>query len=107
MCGIAGLFIKDPKLEGQLGALLTKMTATLCSRGPDSAGFAIYGAGQDGKTKLTIAGPTSAYDIGAAAEKLRAAIAPKAPVRLSAITSRRRLGSNTASPSAVSIAPSR
>lgn len=82
MCGIAGLFIKDPKLEPHLGALLTKMTSTLCSRGPDSAGFAIYSTGQDGKTKLTIAGPTSAYDIGAAAEKLRAAIAPKAPMSI-------------------------
>jgi asparagine synthetase B (glutamine-hydrolysing) len=37
MCGIAGLFIKDPKLEPKLGALLAKMTSTLCSRGPDSA----------------------------------------------------------------------
>lgn len=82
MCGIAGLFIKDPKLEPELGALLAKMTSTLCSRGPDSAGFAIYGAGQDGKTKLTIAGPTASYDIGAAAEKLRATIAPKAPMSI-------------------------
>lgn len=82
MCGIAGLFIKDPKLEPELGALLAKMTSTLCSRGPDSAGFAIYSTGQDGKTKLTIAGPTASYDIGVAAEKLRAAIAPKAPVSL-------------------------
>lgn len=79
MCGIAGLFIKNPKLEPQLGELLTKMTSTLCSRGPDSAGFAIYSSGQDGKTKLTIAGPSADYDITAAAEKLRAAVAPKAP----------------------------
>lgn len=80
MCGIAGLFIKNPKLEPELGALLTKMTSTLCSRGPDSAGFAIYSAGQDGKTKLTIAGPSADYDIGAAAKNLRAAIAPTAPM---------------------------
>jgi len=39
MCGIAGLFIKDPKLEPKLGALLAKMMSTLCSRGPDSAGL--------------------------------------------------------------------
>lgn len=82
MCGIAGLFIKDPKLEPLLGTFLSKMTSTLCSRGPDSAGFAIYSAGQDGKTKLTIAGPTPAYDIETAAKKLRDAVAPKASVAI-------------------------
>ena len=45
MCGIVGLFLKDPKLEGELGALLAGMLGTLCDRGPDSAGFAVYGAG--------------------------------------------------------------
>lgn len=74
MCGIAGLFIKDKALEPKLGEYLTKMTSTLCSRGPDSAGFAIYGAGQDGKTKVTIAGPTEQYDIASAAQKLVQAI---------------------------------
>src|SRR5680860_1135000 len=57
MCGIAGLFIKDPKLQPQLGDLLSKMTSTLCSRGPDSAGFAVYGDGKEGKVKLVLAGP--------------------------------------------------
>lgn len=82
MCGIAGLFIKDKKLEPQLGALLAKMTSTLCGRGPDSAGFAIYSDGENGKVKLTIAGPTPAYDIDAAAKMLRASVAPHAPVAL-------------------------
>lgn len=74
MCGIAGLFIKDKALEPKLGEYLAKMTSTLCSRGPDSAGFAIYGAGDAGKTKVTIAGPSEAYDISSAADKLIAAI---------------------------------
>lgn len=78
MCGIAGLFIKDKTLEPQLGALLAKMTSTLCSRGPDSAGFAIYGPGEKGKSKLTLSGPCESYDIMAAARKLTAAIAPDA-----------------------------
>lgn len=84
MCGIAGLFIKDPILRPQLGELLAKMTSTLCSRGPDSAGFAIYGAGEEGKSKLTIAGPSEAF-IRNVAERLVAAIDPKASsaVRLS------------------------
>ncbi|MBS0238744.1 MAG: glutamine amidotransferase family protein [Proteobacteria bacterium] len=80
MCGIAGLFIKQRSLEPRLGELLTKMTSTLCGRGPDSAGFAIYGAGGQRKTKLTIAGPSASYDIGAAAERLKREAAPKATV---------------------------
>jgi len=80
MCGIAGLFIKDKALEPKLGEYLAKMTSTLCSRGPDSAGFAIYGAGQDGKTKVTIAGPNEAYDIASAAQKLVQAIDKDAKV---------------------------
>lgn len=74
MCGIAGLFIKDPKLEPRLGELLAKMTSTLCSRGPDSAGFAIYGHGKTGQTKLTIAGSTAEVDIARAAKLLVEAI---------------------------------
>ncbi|GAB4066331.1 glutamine amidotransferase family protein [Ancylobacter sonchi] len=68
MCGIVGLFIKDPKLEPQLGALLAEMLDVMCSRGPDSAGFAVYGSGKDGTVKLTLRGPagTDFAAIGAA-----------------------------------------
>lgn len=84
MCGIAGLFIKDPKLQPQLGELLAKMTSTLCSRGPDSAGFAIYGSADAGRSKLTIAGSSEAVITNVAA-KLVDAIDPAASfaVRLS------------------------
>jgi methylamine---glutamate N-methyltransferase subunit A len=54
MCGIAGLFLKDPKLHPDLGAMLTRMLAPLCDRGPDSAGFAVYGAEVPGCTKITV-----------------------------------------------------
>ncbi len=43
MCGIVGLFIKNPRLENSLGRLLTPMLVEMTERGPDSAGFAIYG----------------------------------------------------------------
>ena len=33
MCGIVGLFLKDPKLEPQLGAMLTDMLITMTDRG--------------------------------------------------------------------------
>lgn len=54
MCGIVGLFLKDPKLEPQLGALLTDMLITMTDRGPDSAGIAIYGGAKDGLGKITV-----------------------------------------------------
>jgi methylamine---glutamate N-methyltransferase subunit A len=54
MCGIVGLFIKDPSLEPELGRLTAAMLTTLSDRGPDSAGFAVYGAGKPGETKLTL-----------------------------------------------------
>ncbi|MFY9292871.1 MAG: glutamine amidotransferase family protein [Methylorubrum rhodinum] len=56
MCGIVGLFLKNPKLEPQLGALLADMLKTMTERGPDSAGFAVYGADGAG-VKLTLRGP--------------------------------------------------
>lgn len=54
MCGIAGIFLKDRRLEPTLGALLAGMLAPLCDRGPDSAGFAVYGADTPGSIKLTL-----------------------------------------------------
>jgi methylamine---glutamate N-methyltransferase subunit A len=60
MCGIVGLFIKDPSLEPELGRLTAGMLATMSDRGPDSAGFAVYGAGDDRHTKLTLRGASAA-----------------------------------------------
>jgi glutamate synthase domain-containing protein 1 len=56
MCGIVGLFLKDRALEPQLGALLAGMLEVMTDRGPDSAGFAVYGAGTAGRIKLTVRG---------------------------------------------------
>jgi methylamine---glutamate N-methyltransferase subunit A len=57
MCGIVGLFIKDKALEPRLGELTAAMLATMCERGPDSAGFAIYGDAKSGKAKITLQSP--------------------------------------------------
>lgn len=54
MCGIVGLFLKDPKLEPKLGEMLTDMLVTMTDRGPDSAGIAIYSGASDGIGKITI-----------------------------------------------------
>ena len=55
MCGIVGLFLKSQRLEPELGALTAGMLATMSDRGPDSAGFAIYGD-REGGTKITVRG---------------------------------------------------
>jgi glutamate synthase domain-containing protein 1 len=54
MCGIVGLFLKDKALEPELGHLLSGMLTTMSDRGPDSAGFAVYGAPVAGWVKLTL-----------------------------------------------------
>ena len=54
MCGIVGLFLKDKALEPKLGEMLSEMLITMTDRGPDSAGIAIYGQDQKGRTKFTV-----------------------------------------------------
>jgi methylamine---glutamate N-methyltransferase subunit A len=74
MCGIVGLFLKDESEGAALGALLAEMLGVLSDRGPDSAGFAVYGAPQAGLAKLTLRAADERYDFGGLAEKLRKAI---------------------------------
>ena len=55
MCGIVGLYLKNPQLEARLGTLFEPMLQAMTDRGPDSAGFAIYGDEvADGWVKLTL-----------------------------------------------------
>ena len=70
MCGIVGLFLKDPNLESELGSLLAPMLCTMSERGPDSAGFAVYGECFPGCIKLTLRGDENT-DFSAIAEDLR------------------------------------
>lgn len=64
MCGIVGLFLKNPALQPQLGALTAQMLKTMTERGPDSAGFAIYGGAAHGRTKMTLRGVTEVLRLG-------------------------------------------
>jgi methylamine---glutamate N-methyltransferase subunit A len=57
MCGIVGLFAKNKAIEPRLGQLLSGMLEVMTSRGPDSAGFAIYNGDGEDRFKLTIRGP--------------------------------------------------
>ena len=42
MCGIIGLHLKNSGLEPRLGELLAEMLEAMATRGPDSAGIAVY-----------------------------------------------------------------
>ncbi|AFO47899.1 MULTISPECIES: class II glutamine amidotransferase [Pseudomonas] len=79
MCGIVGLYLKNPALEPQLGKLFEPMLEAMTDRGPDSAGFAIYGDEvADGWVKLTLQAATDDYDfkalVGALEVKLAASL---------------------------------
>jgi len=55
MCGIVGLYLKNEGMESKLGELFEPMLISMTGRGPDSAGFAIYGDEVAGETiKLTL-----------------------------------------------------
>ncbi|VIO70834.1 Amidophosphoribosyltransferase [Bradyrhizobium ivorense] len=73
MCGIVGLFLKNERLQPELGGHLSRMLATMSARGPDSAGIAVYGSGADDLIKLTLRAADPAAD-GDLAGKLAAAI---------------------------------
>lgn len=57
MCGIVGLFLKTSRHEAALGQLTAAMLHEMCDRGPDSAGFAIFGNEEQGLTKVCATGP--------------------------------------------------
>ena len=55
MCGVVGLFLKKRELQPQLGRWSALMLHEMRARGPDSAGFAVYGEAVAG-AKLTLLG---------------------------------------------------
>jgi methylamine---glutamate N-methyltransferase subunit A len=55
MCGIVGLFAKSAEIEERLGVHLAAMLVQMSSRGPDSAGVAVYrDPAPSGSSKLTL-----------------------------------------------------
>ena len=56
MCGIVGLYLKNSELQAQLGSMFQPMLVEMSSRGPDSAGVAIYrNPVESGMTKFSLA----------------------------------------------------
>jgi methylamine---glutamate N-methyltransferase subunit A len=86
MCGIVGLYLKTPALKPKLGALFAPMLVEMSSRGPDSAGFAIYrDPVEAGRVKLTLASDDPAIDWSEVAESLEKDL--KAKVEIEPIAS--------------------
>ena len=63
MCGIVGLYLKNPELRPGLGRLFRPMLEEMTSRGPDSAGVALYrDPVSDGRIKVSLAQDHEDYD---------------------------------------------
>jgi glutamate synthase domain-containing protein 1 len=74
MCGIVGLFAKASAVEDQLGKHLAAMLVQMSSRGPDSAGVAVYrDPAKSGASKLTLYSANPYEDWLRVAAGLRAA----------------------------------
>lgn len=82
MCGIVGLFLKDPKLQPQPGTLLTDMLITMTDRGPDSAGIAIYSDTAPCRVKITAQSTDPAADFAHLDTDLQAALGQPVTLRL-------------------------
>ncbi|MCP1676469.1 amidophosphoribosyltransferase [Natronocella acetinitrilica] len=75
MCGIVGLYLKDAGLESRLGALFEPMLLSMSDRGPDSAGFAIYGDEvAAGNIKFTLQNEDPAHDWDGLMQGLRSTL---------------------------------
>ena len=74
MCGIVGLYAKNPEMRPQLGALVSPMLIELGDRGPDSAGLAVYRRpSAPGGSKVTVHHEDPGYDWAVLRDALAAA----------------------------------
>jgi len=71
MCGIVGLYLKNPELHGQLGRLFCPMLVEMTERGPDSAGIAMYHEDQGVGSKVTLYHHNPHFDWDEIAEELQ------------------------------------
>ena len=63
MCGIVGLYLKNPKLKSKLGKMFKPMLIEMTNRGPDSAGVAIYrNPTKKSETKFSLAHDDASYN---------------------------------------------
>ena len=71
MCGIVGLYLKNPKLKSKLGKMFKPMIIEMTNRGPDSAGVAIYrNPTKKAETKFSLAHDDASYNWKSLTSKL-------------------------------------
>ena len=81
MCGIVGLYLKNPDLRPELGSLFRPMLSEMQSRGPDSAGVALYRyPAAEGFTKYSLAHDDMAFDWQAMTKLLASTLACEASI---------------------------
>ena len=70
MCGIVGLFYKNGELEQDFGRCFAQMLSVMADRGPDSAGFAVYGSRVPDVLKMTVRIRSADYDVSGLKDSL-------------------------------------
>ena len=75
MCGIVGVYLKNPELRPRLGEIFSPMLMEMSERGPDSSGVAVYredDAAESGK--VVVYDPGAGFDCDALAEQATATL---------------------------------
>ena len=81
MCGIVGLYLKNESLYPELGRLFRPMLIEMTSRGPDSAGVALYRDPVDeGETKFSLAHDSRQHGWQGLADELAKALDARARI---------------------------
>tara|TARA_Y100001934_G_scaffold192376_1_gene226901 strand:- start:286 stop:1185 length:900 start_codon:yes stop_codon:yes gene_type:complete len=62
MCGIVGLYLKNPEIRNRLGWYFSPMLEQMSDRGSDSAGVALYRDGETEVAKITLYNSSLEYD---------------------------------------------
>ena len=83
MCGIVGLYTKNPAYEQKLGDYLSSMLIEMTERGPDSAGIAVYrNPAPKGAIKLTLHNSDPSYPWQQLAKDLQAELGDKVEIEV-------------------------
>lgn len=83
MCGIVGLYLKNKSLRSSLGQLFRPMLCSMQSRGPDSAGVAVYrNPAPGGCIKYSLAADEPGFDWNSISSGLDAALSCKTSNRV-------------------------
>ena len=97
MCGIVGLFLKNPALRDRLGARFAAMLAGMADRGPDSAGLAVFhDPVPESDCKLTLFAPDPDHDWNALGDALAAALGETPRIEVRSNHAVLRIGGNAA-----------